>query len=827
MRSNKDKLIYYYVLLFIFMIIIYKKIIMNIDNLLYIDEINIDKILSILDERYSKKNIYTYLGDVLISINPYKYYQGDENIYSFNKEYKEAHLWSKMNQIYKDLFINNTNQVILVSGESGSGKTETVKQIIHYLNQYTLANNNLQLLEKIEAAGLVLECFGNAKTEKNNNSSRFGKYIQVYYDNNKTCLGMTTKVYLLERTRLLEKNNKFHIFYIDEIDLKRKLIKAGFNDEQIIFINNIILSIKLLTNLEFDFTYDDIQQIEKLSQMSDLSYILSIKKLKILDDIIEKKYEKLEFYEIRNKLIMKLYDSLFQWIVDQMNIIFNVDKYERVLGILDIFGFEDLSINSLEQLCINYTNEIIQSLLNKIVIENKIELYQSEGIPISNINFESNKKQIELIQNIFYSLDEECMIPKGSVCSFMEKLDKQYTNNDIFNVSLTNRYTIMKIKHYAGNIEYNVSEFLQKNMERVNNDIVLLVNNLFLPHAKKKKNNIGKIKINSITNQFRQQLSDFLQDINNFKYHFIKCIKPNKNDNPSQFDYSIIKKQLEYNGVLEFINILKQGYSYHFTKEYFNRELSIVNNQYVSAQNIIFGKTRVFISEDYYITLLDKLSKLRILSSTFIKNRCKSSIEHYKYIQNKNSIIILKNSIRNSFIRNLYINHLNRKKIIEYILAKKNRDDYLKIKFSVKLIGNVFLKHKHRLELANINRYASIIQRNWKKRKTILKDAVIEIIKSDSDPITKLENKIIELENKLSSNIIYYKYVIQEKNKQIESYRNEIYCFKANADNRLKEKIRLTEENDRLIAENKLLVNQLATIGKFETKRGWFYKLFN
>lgn len=804
---------------------------MNIDNLLYIDEINIDKILSILEERYSKKKIYTYLGDVLISINPYKYYQGDENIYSFNKEYTEAHLWTKMNQIYKDLFDNNTNQVILVSGESGSGKTETVKQIIHYLNQYTLGNNNLELLEKIESAGLVLECFGNAKTERNNNSSRFGKYIQVYYDNNKVCLGMTTKVYLLEKTRLLEKDNKFHIFYIDEVDLKRKLIRAGFTDQQILFIKNIILAVKMLIELEYNFSRNDIANIEKIIDITDLYEIFSIKKIKILDDIIEKSYEEHEFFEIRNKFIMKLYDTLFQWIVDQMNIIFNVDKYDRVLGILDIFGFENLSTNSLEQLCINYTNEIIQGLLNKIVIENKVELYQSEGIPILNINYESNKKQIEIIENIFYSLDEECMIPKGSDRTFIEKLDRQYSKNQFVSVSPTNRDTIMIIKHYAGAINYNVSGFLQKNMERVNNDIASIVNDIFTAGIKKKKNTIGKIKINSITNQFRQQLSDFIKDINNFKYHFIKCIKPNKNDNPSQFDLEIIKKQLEYNGVLEFINILKQGYSYHFTREYFTREYSIVNDPYQSSQNIIFGKSRVFISEDYYITLTDKLNKLRSVSSMFIKNRCKSSLDYYKFIEKKNSILKLNYSIRNYKIRELYKDHINRKKIFEYILAKKNRTKYLKMKTSVMLIGYVFLKHKHKLELANINRFASVIQRYWKKHKNASKNientsiSVLNI--KELTPQNILENKITELENKLSSNIIYYKYVIQEKNKLIDSYRNEIYCYKSNADTRLKDKIRLTEENDRLISENRLLVNQLATIGKFQTNKSWFYKLFN
>jgi len=256
-----------------------------------------------------------------------------------------------------------------------------------------------------------------------------------------------------------------------------------------------------------------------------------------------------------------------------------------------------------------------------------------------------------------------------------------------------------------------------------------------------------------------------------------------------------------------------------------------VNDPYQSSQNIIFGKSRVFISEDYYITLQNKLNKLRILSASFIKNRCKASIIYYSYTEKKNSIISLNNSIRNYKIRQLYRDHINRKKIFEYILAKKNRTKYLKMKNSAKLLCKVFIKHKHKLEFANINRYASIIQRHWKKYKNSIKnietDTLIQSSNVELTHVNILENKIIELENKLSSNIIYYKYVIQEKNKLIESYRNEIYCYKSNVDNRLKDKIRLTGENDRLISENKLLVNQLATIGKFQTSKSWFYKLFN
>ena len=416
-------------------------------NLLYIDEISLERCLQVLEDRFYNKKIYTKLGSILLSINPYEYFE--DNIKD------QVHLNKEVDNILKNL--ENKNQIIIVSGESGSGKTETTKQIIHYLNS-CVKNSDNKLIDRIEASGIILEYFGNATTSKNTNSSRFGKLIEVYYNKYKECLGMKIITYLLEKTRVLRSEDigKFHIFNRDKNEIINLLDKGGFTEDNISFIMDNIETIKYLLNL----SYKDKDNIENIK----LKDVLSKRTIKVQDEIIEKTYDKEEFNEIRDILVMKIYDNLFNWIVEQMNILCNVETYDYKIGILDIFGFEDLKENSLEQLLINYTNEIIQGLLNKILIENKIELYKSEEIDIKVNNIELNKEQIKLIEQIFIKLDEECMVPKGSDINLLQKLNNSNKNNKQFKI-IKNNNVIFGIEHYAGLIEYNITNFLKKNMD--------------------------------------------------------------------------------------------------------------------------------------------------------------------------------------------------------------------------------------------------------------------------------------------------------------------------------------------------------------------------
>ena len=749
------------------------KLLKEINNLLYIDEISLERCLEILKERFQNKKIYTQLGSVLLSINPYQYFTDDDNIYNFcNKD--SVHIYKNIDIIIKNLL--EKNQMIIVSGESGSGKTETTKQIIHYLNYYIKDNSN-NLLEKIEASGLVLECFGNAATQKNNNSSRFGKLIEIFYNKNRECIGMKTSIYLLEKTRVLNKKDfgKFHVFNKKEEEIKNLLINAGFQYEHCNFIINILDNINNILKLEFNHIIED-KNIEK---------ILKKRMILIQDELIEKIYNEEEFYEIRDIFAMKLYDNLFNWLVEQMNIIYDVQHYDHKIGILDIFGFEDLKENSLEQLSINYANEIIQGLLNKILLENKIKLYKDEDIIIEVNNIQLNKEQIKLIEKIFINLDEECMLPKGSDLNLIQKLNIIYSNNSLYKSQKISCNNIFSIEHYAGKIDYKIQNFLKKNMDKINHEIETYISELFSNKLIKKKN-INKLKINSITNQFRNQLNDFIGSIVDSELHFIKCIKPNQKEAPLYFDLEIVKEQLIYNGVIQLINILKQGYNYNLEKEFFIKEFNYVLDNI--NDGLVYGKTKVFLTEETYNLLKIKLNNYRVKNIIIIQKNIRMILNKKYYNLKKQSILNLQKyiitiPIKYNYIRNISVYKIQNffkkilvikkhNKLIKSLFIKNKIKSILfyynleKIKKSVNIIKNTYLIHKSKNNLSIKIKSIIFIQKWWKSYLKIKNDYFNRNQYLENELLThrninlEKDKKIISLEK--------INYELCQKNKELQ-----------------------------------------------------------
>jgi myosin protein heavy chain len=733
------------------------KLLKEINNLLYIDEISLERCLEILKERFQNKKIYTQLGSVLLSINPYQYFIDDDNIYNFcNKD--SVHIYKNIDIIIKNLL--EKNQMIIVSGESGSGKTETTKQIIHYLNYYIKDDSN-NLLEKIEASGLVLECFGNAATQKNNNSSRFGKLIEIFYNKNRECIGMKTSIYLLEKTRVLNKKDfgKFHVFNKKEEDIKKLLINAGFQYEHCNFIINILDKINNILKLDFNHIIED-KNIEK---------ILKKRMILIQDELIEKIYNEEEFNEIRDIFAMKLYDNLFNWLVEQMNIIYDVQYFDHKIGILDIFGFEDLKENSLEQLSINYANEIIQGLLNKILLENKIKLYNDEGITIEVNDIQLNKEQIKLIEKIFINLDEECMLPKGSDLNLIQKLNIINSNNSLYKSQKISCNNIFSIEHYAGKIDYKIQNFLKKNMDKINQEIETYISELFSNKLIKKKN-INKLKINSITNQFRNQLNDFIGSIVESELHFIKCIKPNQKEAPLFFDLEIVKEQLIYNGVIQLINILKQGYNYNLEKEFFLKEFNYVLDNINNG--LVYGKTKVFLTEETYNLLKIKLNNYRVKNIIIIQKNIRMILNKKYYNLKKQSILNLQKyiitiPIKYNYSKNIFVYKIQNffKKIL---VMKKNN----------KLIKSLFIKNKIKsilfyYDLEKIKKSVNIIKNTYliykSKKNVLIKIKSIIVIQKWWKSYLKIKNDYFYRNQYLENELLTYRNINLEKDKKIIS----------------------------------------------------------
>ena len=732
-------------------------------NLLYIDEISLDRCLKVLEDRFYNKKIYTKLGSILLSINPYEYFE--------DNAIDQVHLNKEVDNILKNL--ENKNQIIIVSGESGSGKTETTKQIIHYLNS-CVKNSDNKLIEKIEASGIILEYFGNATTSKNTNSSRFGKLIEVYYNKYKECLGMKIITYLLEKTRVLRSEDigKFHIFNRDKNEIINLLDKGGFTEENIIFIMDNIETIKYLLNLGYK---DNIENIK-------LKDVLTKRTIKVQEEQIEKTYDKEEFNETRDILVMKIYDNLFNWIVEQMNIMCNVEKYEYKIGILDIFGFEDLKENSLEQLLINYTNEIIQGLLNKILIENKIELYRSEEIDIKVNNIELNKEQIKLIEQIFIKLDEECMIPKGCDVNLLQKLNNIYSNNKQYKI-IKNNNIIFGIEHYAGLIEYKITNFLKKNMDKNIQEIDEYIKELF---SYKKKRMNSKLKINSITNQFKIQINEFIESITSCDINFIKCIKSNSNDKPLYFDKSLVKEQLVYNGVLQLINILKQGYRYNFLKDEFIKKYQYIGLDTISG--IVYGKTRVFLEEETYSIIQKRYDEYICKNAILIQKNIRMFINYNQYQKIRSKIILLQSQFRlyrakkeynlcysikiiNNFMYNIALKRRREKRskilyIINKIRCISYYNDYVNIKNSAGLIKSNYLIKRIRKRVIEKKKSIILIQRWWRCYLKMKNNFLIRYNKLENELIIQQKINIEKEQRILSLETINNELI--EKNKLLE-----------------------------------------------------------
>ena len=442
----------------------------EIDNLILLDEFNKEIFLNNIYNRfYISKKIYSFIGySILISVNPYK---DLENLYSEEKknEYKKffddvkinpsiipkPHLYYLVEDSYRNMLENQEDQNFIISGESGSGKTQTTKIIIDYLVNKT--NENIS--EKLLASNPLLEAFGNAKTIRNNNSSRFGKFIKIFFSEQGKLLKANIESYLLEKSRVVNTQKgerNYHIFYQfilgsskeekikyeiknieyydylnnkennevtdlnrnmnDEQDFKmtkENLKKFNFSEEDIDNIFKIISGILYLGNIKFkslsnnnvQISDETIGEFEKAAKFlglkeEELKKVLMTQLVYFGKETIIKYYPKDDCYINKDGMAQELYSKLFEFIIKKINKEMdnnNNNSNTLQISILDIFGFENFKNNSFEQLCINYCNERIQQFYNHHLFNLEQELYKQEGINWKNVEYKDNKNVILLI----------------------------------------------------------------------------------------------------------------------------------------------------------------------------------------------------------------------------------------------------------------------------------------------------------------------------------------------------------------------------------------------------------------------------------------------
>ncbi|XP_075998938.1 myosin-9-like isoform X1 [Genypterus blacodes] len=517
--------------------------------------LNEASVLHNLKERYYSGLIYTYSGLFCVVINPYKnlpiYSEEIVDMYKGKKRHEmPPHIYAITDTSYRSMMQDREDQSILCTGESGAGKTENTKKVIQYLahvasSHKTKKDQNSSILshgeleKQLLQANPILEAFGNAKTVKNDNSSRFGKFIRINFDVNGYIVGANIETYLLEKSRAIrqaKEERTFHVFYYlltgagDK--LRSELCLEGYNNYRFLSNGNVTIPGQqdkdLFTETMEAFRIMSIPEDEQIGMLKVVSSVLqlgnmSFKKerhtdqasmpdntaaqkvchlmgmsvtdftrailsprIKVGRDYVQKAQTQEQAEFAVEALAKATYERMFRWLVMRINKALDKTKRQGAsfIGILDIAGFEIFELNSFEQLCINYTNEKLQQLFNHTMFILEQEEYQREGIEWSFIDFGLDLQPcIDLIEKpasppgILALLDEECWFPKATDKSFVEKVAQEQGKHPKFHKpkKLKDEADFC-VMHYAGKVDYKADEWLMKNMDPLNDNVATLLN---------------------------------------------------------------------------------------------------------------------------------------------------------------------------------------------------------------------------------------------------------------------------------------------------------------------------------------------------------------
>ncbi|XP_036896560.1 myosin-13-like isoform X2 [Sturnira hondurensis] len=503
-----------------------------------------------LKERYAAWMIYTYSGLFCVTVNPYKWLPvyNPEVVSAYRgKKRQEAppHIFSISDNAYQFMLTDRDNQSILITGESGAGKTVNTKRVIQYFATIAVTGDKKKeqqpgkmqgtLEDQIIQANPLLEAFGNAKTVRNDNSSRFGKFIRIHFGATGKLASADIETYLLEKSRVtfqLSSERSYHIFYqimsnkkpelidlllittnpfdfpfvsqgevtVASIDDSEELLATdnaidilGFSSEEKVGIYKLTGAVMHYGNMKFKQKQREEQAEPDGTEVADkVGYLMGLNsaemlkglccpRVKVGNEYVTKGQNVQQVINAVGALAKAVYEKMFLWMVTRINQQLDTKQPRQYfIGVLDIAGFEIFDFNSLEQLCINFTNEKLQQFFNHHMFVLEQEEYKKEGIEWEFIDFGMDLAAcIELIEKpmgIFSILEEECMFPKATDTSFKNKLYDQHlgkSNNFQKPKAVKGKAEAhFSLVHYAGTVDYNIAGWLDKNKDPLNETVV-------------------------------------------------------------------------------------------------------------------------------------------------------------------------------------------------------------------------------------------------------------------------------------------------------------------------------------------------------------------
>ncbi|XP_010432598.2 PREDICTED: myosin-15-like [Camelina sativa] len=668
---------------------------------------------------------------------------------------------------------DSRSQSILVSGESGAGKTETTKLIMQYLTFVggRAAEDDRSVEQQVLESNPLLEAFGNAKTVRNDNSSRFGKFVEIQFDASGRISGAAIRTYLLERSRVVriaDPERNYHCFYqlcaSGNDAEKYKLISESPSlfPAQIIYQEGIfrtLAAILHLGNVEFSSGREHDSSVVKdresrlhLQMAADLFKCdanlllasLCTRSIVTREGIIIKALDPNAAVASRDTLAKTVYAHLFDWLVDKINKSVGQDPDSRFqIGVLDIYGFECFKNNSFEQFCINFANEKLQQHFNEHVFKMEQDEYRKEEINWSYIEFIDNQDVLDLIEKkpigVIALLDEACMFPRLTHESFSMKLFQNFKCHPRLEKAKFSE-TDFTLSHYAGKVTYQTEAFLDKNRDYtivehcnlLSSSKCPFVARLFPPAPEDSAR--SSYKFSSVSSRFKQQLQALMETLSKTEPHYVRCVKPNSLNKPQKFESLSVLHQLRCGGVLEAVRISLAGYPTRRNYSDFVDRFGLLapefmdesNDEQALTEKILrklglgnnqLGRTKVFLRAGQIGILDSKRAEVLDASARLIQRRLRTFVTHQNFISARASAISIQAYCRGCLSRNVYVTKRNEAAAVlvqKHVRRRLSRCAFVKLVSAAIAIQSCIRANSTRLKFSHQKetRAASIIQGN-------------------------------------------------------------------------------------------------------------------
>eukprot|EP00054_Salpingoeca_dolichothecata_P021846 m.141155 g.141155 ORF g.141155 m.141155 type:complete len:1134 (+) comp24137_c0_seq2:61-3462(+) len=616
----------------------------GVDDLVLLPKLSNDSIMENLAARAQREIIYSYIGHVLLAVNPYKkldiYGQKHMEKYRGRQHHELApHVYMTAENAFNMMLMEEENQCVIISGESGAGKTESAKKIMNYIAYVSKQAAGVEEVKRIIlGSNPLLEAFGNAKTLRNNNSSRFGKYVELRFDMYGAPCGGHVRNYLLEKSRLghqIKGERNFHVFYqltmggneaikealgitgpedfhylsqskctklagVDEKkafeETREAMRMVGLKGRAQEAIFKLLAGLLHLGNIDFveegqgctisKGCKRSVTAACKLLGLDQalLAHALCFRHMKTVMEEFDVPLNPLQARVARDALAKALYANLFDFLVSRVN-----DALETVhtesstdtlsINVLDIYGFEIFQQNGFEQFLINFVNEKLQQLFIELTLKQEQDEYEREQVKWTPIKFFDNKVVCDLIESkrpagLLAILDDTCATLHAESKGADDKFVQKASEHHHNHKHFTGGGAGFSITHYAGVVEYTKHGFTGANKDTLSSNIVKAVKASSVKFVRSLFPDSKKST--TVGFKMKQQCASLVDALMNCEAHYVRCLKPNDDKKPGAIDRTRLSHQIKYLGLLENTRVRRAGYAYKQEFHHFNSRYQLL-----------------------------------------------------------------------------------------------------------------------------------------------------------------------------------------------------------------------------------------------------------